>query len=37
MSDGTKKILLVGVVAAIAYAEFGPMGVVIAGLILMLI
>jgi hypothetical protein len=35
MKDGTKKIIIVGVIAAIAYAELGPLGLVIAGLIMM--
>lgn len=36
-SDSMKKLLLVGVGAAIAYSQFGPMGLIVAGIVLLLI
>ena len=33
--DGTVKILIVGVGAAAAYAMFGPIGVIVIGVLLM--
>ncbi len=35
--EGGKKLLLIGVACAIAYAEFGAMGVLIVGLVLMML
>ena len=37
MKDGTKKILLIGVLGAIAYAELGPMGLIALGLVMMIL
>ncbi len=34
---GTGKLILVGVGAALAYSHFGPMGLVIVGVIMFLI
>ena len=35
--DGGKKLLLVGIACVIAYAEFGAMGVLIVGVVLMML
>lgn len=35
--NGGKKLLLVGIACAIAYAEFGAMGVLIVGVVLMML
>lgn len=37
MSDGTKKILLIGVLGAIAYAELGPIGLIVLGVVMMIL
>ena len=37
MKNGTNKILLVGIACAVAYAEFGAFGVLVAALVLMVL
>ena len=34
--DGIKKLVLVGVLAAVAYMELGPAGLILAGVIMMI-
>lgn len=35
--DGGKKLLLIGIACCIAYTEFGAMGVIIVGVVLMML
>ena len=37
MKDGSGKILLVGIGAVIAFTQFGPLGIIALGLLLLLI
>lgn len=37
MKKGNNKVLLIGIACAIAYAELGPLGVLVVGLVLMIL
>lgn len=37
MKKGNNKLLLIGIACAIAYAEFGALGVLVVGAILMIL